>query len=130
MRMEPVKITNISRKYHYTIYDRTRQIGEITYKIHGKYVIVGHLFISHEYRNLGYGYLVVEYLMKKYKTKYIVGETLIASRGFWHKCTKRYDGMRKNMHYCDNCSSAFIIPKTKIEDAKLWELLEVAYSID
>ena len=70
MRMEPVKIRNISRKYHYTIYDRNRQIGEITYKIHGKYVIVGNLFISHEYRNLGYGYLVVEYLMKKYKTKY------------------------------------------------------------
>ena len=130
MRIEPVKIKNISHKYHYTIYDRNRHIGEITYKIHGKYVIVGHLFISHEYRGLGYGYLVIEYLMNKYKTKYIVGETLITSRSFWHKCIKKYDGIRRNMHYCDNCTSAFIIPKTKIEDAKLWELLEVAYSIE
>ena len=56
-------------KYHWEIWERKTKIGEITYKVYGKYVILGHLDIIPEYRKQHWGYKSVEYLMKKISDK-------------------------------------------------------------
>lgn len=130
LRFVRTEIFGHPSKYHWEIWERKNQIGEITYMICGKYVILGHLDIFSEYRKQHFGYKAIEFLMKKYPTKSIVGETLSTSTGFWKKCIKKYNGARKNISYCINCTSSFIIPKRDITYDELWDCLEIAYKID
>lgn len=116
-------------KYYYRILDRRKEIGYIIYTIKDKNVIIGLLHIHPEFRGQRYGYKVVEYLLKRYPTKSIIGETLLESRGFWQKCIRKYNGVRKNVHYADNCTSAFLIPKKEISFDDLMNYLELAYEI-
>ena len=60
---------------------------------------------------------------------FLASETLKSSRGFWRKEIKRLNGARVNTTYCDNTTSAFIIPKMKIDDlygclCKIYNMLD------
>lgn len=116
-------------KYYYQIWDRKKEIGYLAYTVRGQNVIIGILEINPEFQGQGYGYKIVEYLLKRYPTKSIIGETLPESRGFWRKCILKYNGVRKNVHYTDNCTSAFLIPKKEIAFDVLMKCLETAYEI-
>ena len=99
----------------YNIYDG-RKIGFVTFQIQHKILMLKYLYISPEYRNQA-------------NVNCIVGETLKSSRGFWRKEIKRLNGVRVNTTYCDNTTSAFIIPKMKIDDlygclCKIYNMLD------
>lgn len=112
----------------YDIYDG-RKIGFVTFQIQHKVLMLKYLYISPEYRNQRYGEKVIDYLLSKANVNCIVGETLKSSRGFWRKEIKRLNGVRVNTTYCDNTTSAFIIPKMKISDlygclCKIYNMLD------
>ena len=112
----------------YNIYDG-RKIGFVTFQIQHKILMLKYLYISPEYRNQRYGEKVIDYLLSKANVNCIVGETLKSSRGFWHKEIKRLNRARVNTTYCDNTTSAFIIPKMKISDlheclCKIYNMLD------
>lgn len=112
----------------YNIYDG-RKIGFVTFQIQHKILMLKYLYISPEYRNQRYGEKVIDYLLSKSNVNCIVGETLKSSRGFWRKEIKRLNGVRVNTTYCDNTTSAFIIPKMKIDDlygclCKIYNMLD------
>ena len=112
----------------YNIYDG-RKIGFVTFQIQHKILMLKYLYISPEYRNQRYGEKVIDYLLSKANVNCIVGETLKSSRGFWRKEIKRLNGVRVNTTYCDNTTSAFIIPKMKIDDlygclCKIYNMLD------
>ena len=112
----------------YNIYDG-RKIGFVTFQIQHKILMLKYLYISPEYRNQRYGEKVIDYLLSKANVNCIVGETLKSSRGFWRKEIKRLNGVRVNTKYCDNTTSAFIIPKMKIDDlygclCKIYNMLD------
>ena len=112
----------------YNIYDE-RKIGFVTFQIQHKVLMLKYLYISPEYRNQRYGEKVIDYLLSKANVNCIVGETLKSSRGFWRKEIKRLNGVRVNTTYCDNTTSAFIIPKMKIDDlygclCKIYNMLD------
>ena len=112
----------------YNIYDE-RKIGFVTFQIQHKILMLKYLYVSPEYRNQRYGEKVIDYLLSKANVNCIVGETLKSSRGFWRKEIKRLNGVRVNTTYCDNTTSAFIIPKTKIDDlygclCKIYNMLD------
>lgn len=118
-------------KHHYFIVENGINVGDIVYKqYHKNFVLIGYLNIYPEYQGNGYGQAAVELLIKKFPNRSLVGETLKTSRGFWRKCTERYNGIRKNLYASDNCSSSFVIPKRKISYEELWDCLMVAYDID
>lgn len=130
MRLVQMDLYGKPYKYHWEIWERRTKVGELTYTVSGRFVILGYLYICPAHRKKQFGYKTVEYLLKRYPTKSIVGETLSTSKGFWRKCIKKYNGVRKNVSYCDNCSSSFIIPKRDITFDKLKKCLETAYQID
>ena len=112
----------------YNIYDG-HKIGFVTFQIQHKILMLKYLYISSEYRNQRYGEKVIDYLLSKANVNCIVGETLKSSRGFWRKEIKRLNGVRVNTTYCDNTTSAFIIPKMKIDDlygclCKIYNMLD------
>ena len=112
----------------YNIYDG-RKIGFVTFQIQHKILMLKYLYISPEYRNQRYGEKVIDCLLSKANVDCIVGETLKSSRGFWRKEIKRLNGVRVNTTYCDNTTSAFIIPKMKIDDlygclCKIYNMLD------
>ena len=112
----------------YNIYDG-RKIGFVTFQIQHKVLMLKYLYISPEYRNQRYGEKVIDYLLSKANVNCIVGETLKSSRGFWRKEIKRVNSVRVNTTYCDNTTSAFIIPKMKIDDlygclCKIYNMLD------
>ncbi len=112
----------------YNIYDG-QKIGFVTFQIQHKILMLKYLYISPEYRNQRYGEKVIDYLLSKANVNCIVGETLKSSRGFWRKEIKRLNGVRVNTTYCDNTTSAFIIPKMKIDDlygclCKIYNMLD------
>ena len=112
----------------YNIYDG-RKIGFVTFQIQHKILMLKYLYISPEYRNQRYGEKVIDCLLSKANVNCIVGETLKSSRGFWRKEIKRLNGVRVNTTYCDNTTSAFIIPKMKIDDlygclCKIYNMLD------
>ena len=112
----------------YNIYDG-HKIGFVTFQIQHKILMLKYLYISSEYRNQRYGEKVIDYLLSKANVNCIVGETLKSSRGFWRKEIKRLNGARVNTTYCDNTTSAFIIPKMKIDDlygclCKIYNMLD------
>lgn len=112
--------------HSYDIYDG-RKIGFVTYQIRHRVLMLKYLYISPEYRNQKYGEKVIDYLLSKKNVGCIVGETLKSSRGFWHKEIKRLNGVRVNTRYCNNTTSAFVIPKMKIND--LYECLGEIYNM-
>ena len=117
-------------KNHYDIYYANQLIGEISFIKRKDILVIGFIGIFQEYQNQHYGYQVIEYLLSHYKIKCITGQSLNTSKGFWNKCIKKYNGVRKNISTLDNCSSSFIISKTKIENSYLYELLESAHEIE
>lgn len=123
-------IYGYKRNHHYGIYECSLKIGEISFIKTNNILIIGFLNIYQEHRKQHYGYQVIEYLLSHYKIICIVGQSLITSRGFWNKCIKKYDGIRKNISTLDNCSSVFIIPKVNIENNYLEELLEIGHKIE
>lgn len=111
-------------KHVHAIYKGNHKIGEITFIKKNKILLILFMEIYPEYRNRYYGYKVIEYLLSHYKINCIIGETLITARGFWNKCIQKYDGQRRNIRYSDNCSSSFVIPKYKITNQDIYNLLE------
>jgi len=124
------KFCNCYVKSKYIILSGTTQIGELIYKKRNKTFIIGYLEIYPQYQNNHYGYQIIEYILSHYKINCIIGETLKEATGFWNKCIKRYNGQRKNVTYCDGCTSSFVIPKQKISRLSMHELLEFAYGIN
>lgn len=110
-------------KYYYSIIEKNTEIGNITFCKKNNILIICFLEIYPEYRHKSYGYQIIEYLLSHYKTKCIIGETLLTLRGFWNKCIKKYNGQRKNISYSDNCTSSFIIPKYKMNQQDIYDLL-------
>ena len=82
-------------------------------------------YLSHKYLIL----YIFKDLFSHYKFKCIVGETLKESRGFWNKCIRKYNGMRRNIYYSDNCTSSFVIPRQEISYKQIWDLLDYSYNI-
>ena len=124
MRLQKKQYCN----HTYNIYDG-RKIGFVTFQIQHKILMLKYLYVSPEYRNQRYGEKVIDYLLSKANVNCIVGETLKSSRGFWRKEIKRLNGVRVNTTYCDNTTSAFIIPKMKIDDlygclCKIYNMLD------
>lgn len=105
------------------------EIGYIEFIRKDKIIIITYLHIYTSYRHKHYGYQVIDYLFSYYKFKCIVGETLKESRGFWNKCIRKYNGMRRNIYYSDNCTSLFVIPRQKINYKQIWDLLDYSYNI-
>ena len=128
-KFQAVKIGNQRIHNQYFILSGSKQIGEITFKKKNKIFIIGFIAICKEYRSYHYGYKVIEYVLSHYKINCIIGETLSESKGFWNKCIKKFDGQRKNISICDNCSSSFVIPKYNISNEQMYELLEISYEI-
>ena len=118
---------NHSFKHRYNIYDNKLLIGYIEFIKKDNILILGYLYVYCKYRGKHYGYKIIEYLLSHYKTTCIVGETLYESRGFWNKCIHKYNGQRKNITYTDNCTSSFIIPKIKMSQIEIYNLLHYAY---
>ena len=124
-----IKIYNHYIHNKYLILAGSKQIGEIVFTKKNKIFIIGFIEIYQEYRNKHYGYKIIEYILSHYKINCIIGETLSQSKGFWNKCIKKFNGQRKNISVCDNCSSSFVIPKCNISNEQIYELLEVSYEI-
>ena len=123
------RYNNFHVRNKYYVYLGTKKIGELTYKKQNKVFILGYLCIYPKYQKQGYGKQVIKYILSHYKINCIIGETLYKSKRFWSKCIKQYKGQRRNVDYCDNCSNSFVIPKYKISDDELYNLLEIAYWI-
>lgn len=115
------------RKYEYYIYSGSLHIGTIKMTFKKHILIIGYLEIFEEYRNQHYGYQVVEYLLSHYKAKCIIGESMKQSRGFWNKCIHSFNGQRKNIISHSDCSSSFVIPRYRISDIAVYELLDDIY---
>ena len=117
-------------RYKYKILKGSKEIGEITLLKKNKILILGFLYIFNQYQGQHLGYEVIDHILSHYKINCIVGQTLYTSRGFWNKCIKKFNGRRKNIVTCNNCSSSFIIPTYKISDYEMRELLNISYEID
>lgn len=126
---QEVKIGNHRVHNQYFILAGSKHIGEITFAKKNKIFVIGFIEIYQKYRNNHYGYKVIEYILSHYKINCIIGETLNQSKGFWNKCIKKFNGQRKNISVCDNCSSSFVIPKYNISKEQMYELLEISYDI-
>lgn len=123
------RIGNYHTPNSYYILSGSVQIGEIIYKKQNNIFIIAYLEIYPEYRHQHYGYQIINHILSNYKIKCIVCETLETSKGFWNKCIKKFNGQRKNISLCDNCSSSFVIPKHEISNEEMYDLLETAYEI-
>ena len=130
LHIKQKRFDNFHIRNKYYIYLGSINIGELTYKKQNKIFILGYLYIHSEYRKQGYGKQIIEYLLSHYKFDCIIGETLYESKRFWNKCIKQHNGQRRSVNYCSNCSNSFVIPKYKISDDELYDLLEIAYRID
>ena len=106
-----------------------KEIGYIEFIRKNEIIIISYLHIYTSYRHKHYGYQVIDYLFSHYKFKCIIGETLKESRGFWNKCIHKYNGMRRNIYYSDNCTSSFVIPRQEISYKQIWDLLDYSYNI-
>lgn len=127
MNIKRRKDFNIIRHDKYNIFENKTKIGEIDFRFRNHMIILIRIYINEEYRHQGYGYKTIEYLLNHYKVKCIIGQTTYESRGFWNKCIKKYNGIRKNVTCYDNCSSSFIIPRQNINNMTMYNLLEISY---
>lgn len=130
LHIKQKRFDNFHIRNKYYIYLGSINIGELTYKKQNKIFILGYLYIHSEYRKQGYGKQIIEYILSHYKIDCIIGETLYESKRFWNKCIKQHNGQRRSVNYCSNCSNSFVIPKYKISDDELYDLLGIAYRID
>ncbi len=134
INFKPQYIGTIKLHNQYNIIRRSQKIGEISFtkkKINKKNIfIIGFLKILEYHQGKHYGYQVVEYILSHYKVDCIIGQSLYDARGFWRKCIKKFNGQRKNITTCNNCSSSFVIPKCKINNSDLMDLLEIGYEIE
>ena len=128
IKQEQFNNRHIHNKY-YILLDATK-IGSLVCKKKNNILILGYLYIYPEYQQQGYGKQTIEYILSHYKIKCIVGETSYESKRFWNKCIKQYNGQKRKINYCDNCSNSFVIPKYNITDDELYDLLEIAYWIN
>lgn len=128
IKLKREKIGNvvIYKSRLYLIYDNNKNVGEIEYKKINKKLIICSLVIYENYQNKGYAKKTIEYLLNTHKIDCIIGETLESSRGFWHKMIIEFNGCRKNITYCNNCTSSFIIPKQNISCNEVYNLLKSA----
>lgn len=122
-------IGNCKVRYRYNILKDSKEIGEIMFAKKNKILILGYLQIYPNYCGQHNGYEVIQYILSHYKINCIVGQTLYDARGFWNKCIKKFNGQRKNIRICNNCSSSFVIPRYKISDYEMEELLEIGQEI-
>lgn len=113
----------------YDIFYKNIYIGDIIFAKRNKIFIIGYLEIFKQYRKNHYGYQIIDHILSHYKVNCLIGQTLCKSRGFWNKCIKKYEGQRKNIVICENCSSSFIIPRYEITNDEMFELLEISYEI-
>lgn len=111
------------------IYNRKQEVGTLEFIKKDNILIIAYLKIYSEYQHKHYGYQVIDYLFSHYKFKCIIGETLKESKGFWNKCIRKYNGMRRNIYYSDNCTSSFVIPRQEISYKQIWDLLNYSYNI-
>ena len=109
MTMKYIKFKKDYFGYNFIIYYKRFEVGYISLQFINKFIYISSIEIYKKYRKKGIGKLIVDYLFNRYKRDYIIGETLYSSRGFWNKMIKRHYGMRKNIHYCNNCTSSFIL---------------------
>ena len=121
--------------YHqYNILYNGQEIGKISFikrKIKKRNIfIIGFFKILDYYQGNHYGYQVIEYILSHYKVDCIIGQSLYSSRGFWNKCIRKFNGKRKNVAICENCSSSFVIPRYEIEKKEIIQLLEIGYMIE
>lgn len=120
--------------YQYNILNDGKKIGEISFikrRIKKRNIfIIGFLKILEYHRGNHYGYQVIDYILSHYRVDYIVGQSLYSARGFWNKCIKKFNGQRKNITICDNCSSSFVIPRHEIGIDEMIRLLEIGYEIE
>lgn len=130
LHIKQKRFDNFHIRNKYYIYLGSINIGELTYKKQNKIFILGYLYIHSEYRKQGYGKQIIEYILSHYKIDCIIGETLYESKRFWNKCIKQHNGQRRSVNYCSNCSNSFVIPKYKISNDELYDLLGIAYRID
>lgn len=133
--MQQIKIKHkilfgIQSKNRYIIVLDKIQIGEISFIKRNHILIIGFLKIYSKYRNNGYGYKTIEYLLSHYKINCIVGQTLQESKTFWNKCVKKFNGERRNVHTLENCSSSFVIPKYNIPNNELCKMLDLGHEIE
>ena len=109
MTMEYIKFKKDYFGYNFRIYYKGDEVGYISLQLEKKIIFISSIQIFKKYRNKNIGGFIIDYLFNRYNKDYIIGETLNSSRGFWNKMIKRYHGMRKNIHYCDDCTSSFIL---------------------
>lgn len=121
----------IYKQYHqYDIFANNQKIGVINFIKKNRVLVIGYFNIFEYYRGQHYGYQVIKHLLSYYKIDCIVGQTLYSSRSFWNKCIKNFNGQRRNITTCDNCSSSFIIPKYKIDNYEMQKLLNIGHEIE
>ncbi len=124
LHLKKIVFCGYTFKNEYNIFYKDIKIGEINFIKKKRILVISFLSISKEYRRQGYGYLLIQYLLSHYKIDCIIGETLPDARSFWAKCIKKYNGQRKNVSYCENCTSSFVIPKYSISRREVYDLLE------
>lgn len=117
-------------KHKYSIFYDPDEIGKISFIKKNHIFIIGYLQIFSNYQGQHYGYEIVRNILSRYKVNCIVGETLFESRGFWNKCIKKFNGQRKNITTCNNCSSSFVIPRYEISYDEMEKLLNIGYEIE
>ena len=93
----------------YSILDSSNtEIGTITFTIENNILHLDFLTIFN--KGKGYGYLTLDYLLSHYSLP-ITGESTKSARGFWLKCTKKYNGSINKQHKLSNCVFTFMIPR-------------------
>lgn len=130
MTMEYISFKKDYFGYNFIIYYKGIEVGYISLQLIKNIIYITSIQIYKEYRYKKIGESVIEYLFYRYKRNYIVGESLYSSRGFWNKMIKKHFGMRKNIHYCNDCSSSFILCRNnKIKCNKIFNNNNEFYSM-
>lgn len=116
INLKRVKITNKAGQSYYdrNIYDiisKNKYVGRISFIKKNKIIFIKGIYVEDEYQNNSVGASVIEYILNHYSIDCIIGECLEGSAGFWTKMIKKHNGKRRYIHYNDNCTSVFVIPK-------------------
>ncbi len=130
VRICPQYTGTYKQYYKYYIFINNQKVGVISIIKKNRILIIGYLKIFEYCRGNHYGYQVIDYLLSHYKINCIVGQSLYDARGFWNKCIKRFNGQRRNISICENCSSSFVIPKYPISKCEMIDLLNIGHDIE
>lgn len=95
----------------YLILDSSNtEIGTITFTIKNNILYLDFLTIFDKGKH--YGYFIIDYLLSHYNNFIsLTGESTKSARGFWLKCTKKYNGSISKQHKLSNCVFTFMIPR-------------------